>query len=57
MGLLAEASGRDVVAVSTDDLTGYWIIDTSAGTDSDENEPAGDLLEFLITHKAGAGPG
>jgi hypothetical protein len=59
--LLAEASRRDITAVSTDDPAGYGIIVTSSGTESAAKELAGfkstgDLLEFLITHKAGAHP-
>jgi hypothetical protein len=59
--LLAEASRRDVTAVSTDDSAGYGIIVTSSGTESAAKrsagfESAGDLLTFLITQKAGAEP-
>jgi hypothetical protein len=51
--LLAEASRRDVTAVSTDDSAGYGIIVTSSGTESAAKgsagfESAGDLLAFLI---------
>jgi hypothetical protein len=55
-GLPAEASRRDFVAVSTDDLAGYGIKDTSTGNQFADDESAGDLLEFLITQKAGADP-
>jgi hypothetical protein len=58
--LLAEASRRDVTAVSTDDFASHGIIDTSSGIEAAkgpaDNESAGDLLEFLITQKAGAEP-
>jgi hypothetical protein len=59
---LAEASRRDVTAVSTDDSAGYWIIVTSSGTESAAKkrsadfESGGDLLNFLITQKTGANP-
>ena len=56
MGLPAEASRRDVVAVSTDDPAGYRIKDTSSGTERSDDESAGDMPEFLITQKAGADP-
>jgi hypothetical protein len=60
-GLPADASRRDVTAVSTDDSAGYGIKVTSSGTESAakgpaDNESAGDLLNFLITQKAGANP-
>jgi hypothetical protein len=61
-GLLAEASRWDVTAVSTDDSAGYRIIVTSSGTESAAKkrsadfESGGDLLNFLITQKAGANP-
>jgi hypothetical protein len=55
-GLLAEASRRDFAAVSTDDPAGYGIKDTSTGSEPDDDESAGDLLEFLITQKAGSDP-
>jgi hypothetical protein len=60
--LLAEARRRDVTAVSTDDPAGYGIIVTSSGTEpaakgsAVDNESAGDLLNFVITQKAGASP-
>jgi hypothetical protein len=59
--LLAEARRRNVTAVSTDDSAGYGIIVTSSGTESAAKEvaafeSAGDLLNFLITQKAGAHP-
>jgi len=59
--LLAEARRRDVTAVSTDDSAGYGIIVTSSGTESAAKElaafeSAGDLLNFLITQKAGSNP-
>ena len=58
--LLAEASRRDVTAVSTDDSAGYGIKDTSSGIEaakgSPDNESAGDLLNFLFTQSAGANP-
>jgi hypothetical protein len=58
--LLAEASWRDVTAVSTDDPAGYGIIVTSSGIEaakgSADAESAGDLLLFLITQNAGACP-
>ena len=61
MGLLAEARRRDVTAVSADDSAGYGIIVTSSGTESAAKEfaafeSASDLLNFLITQKAGAKP-
>jgi len=61
VGLLAEASRRNVTAVSTDDSAGYGIIVTSSGTESAAKEIAGfesasDLLKFFFTHKAGANP-
>jgi hypothetical protein len=49
--LLAEASRRDFVAISTDHPAGYGIKHTSTGVD---NESAGDLPDFLNTQKAGA---
>jgi hypothetical protein len=61
-GLLAETSRRDVTAVSTDDPAEYGIIVTSSGTEpaakkrSADFESGSDLLNFLITQKAGAGP-
>jgi hypothetical protein len=60
-GLLAEASRWDVTTVSTDDSAGYGIIVTSSSTESAAKEFAafessGDLLNFLITQKAGANP-
>jgi hypothetical protein len=55
-GLLAEASRRDFVAVSTDDPAGYGIKDTSTGNVFADDESAGDLPEFLITQMAGADP-
>lgn len=55
-GLPAEASRRDVVAVSTDDPAGYRIKDTITGKCSADDESAGDMPEFLITQKAGADP-
>jgi hypothetical protein len=59
-GLLAEASWRDFVAISTDDPAGYGIIDTSTCKGCAEkfadNESASNLPEFLITQKAGADP-
>jgi len=59
--LLAEARRWDVTAVSTDDSAGYGIIVTSSGTESAAKEcadleSAGDLLNFLVTQKAGASP-
>ena len=58
--LSAEASRRDVTAVSTDDFAGYGIKDTSSGIEagkgSADNESGGDLLNFLITQNAGANP-
>jgi len=58
LGLLAEAGRRIVTAVSTDDSAGYGIIVTSSGVEAAKefagNKSAGDLLKFLITHKAGA---
>jgi hypothetical protein len=60
MGLLAEARRRIVTAVSADDSAGYGIIVTSSSAESaakgSDFESAGDLLKFLITHKAGANP-
>ena len=59
---MAEARRRVVTAVSTDDSAGYGIIVTSSGTESAakkrsaDTESAGDLFEFLITHKASAHP-
>jgi hypothetical protein len=61
-GLLAETSRRVVTAVSTDDSAGYGIIVTSSGTEPAakegfaDNEPADDLLHFLITQSASANP-
>ena len=61
-GLLAETRRRVVSAVSTDDSAGYGIIVASSGTESAakkrfaDNESPGDLLKFLLTHKAGADP-
>jgi hypothetical protein len=60
-GLLAEARRRDVTAVSTDNSAGYGIVLTSSGTKSAAKGPAdiestSDLLNFLITQKAGASP-
>ena len=49
--LLAAAGRREFAAISADGLAGYRIPDTSAGRKS-----ADDLLEFLITQKAGANP-
>jgi hypothetical protein len=58
---LAEASRRNVTAVSTDNSAGYGIILTSSGTESAAKgsadiESTGDLLNFLFTQKAGAHP-
>jgi hypothetical protein len=58
---LAEARRRDITAVSTNDSASYGIIDTSSGKwrtgkGLADNESAGDLLNFLITQKAGANP-
>jgi hypothetical protein len=59
-GLSAEASRRNVTAVSTDDLAGYGIKDTSSGIEAAKGpadfESAGDLVNFLFTQKAGANP-
>jgi hypothetical protein len=59
-GLLAEASRRDVTAVSTDDLAGYGIKVARSGIEaakgSADFESGGDLLNFLFTQSAGANP-
>jgi hypothetical protein len=55
-GLLAGASRRNFVAVSTDDPAGYGIKDTSAGNVFADDESAGNLLEFLIIQLASADP-
>src|SRR5689334_12558064 len=52
-GLSAEASRRDIVAVSADDPAGYGIKYTSRGADE---ESAAHLPYFLITQKARAAP-
>jgi hypothetical protein len=57
--LLAEASRRDVTAVSTDDSAGYGIIVAGSGSKAAKasgNESAGDLLHFLFIQSAGAHP-
>lgn len=59
-GLLAEASRRDVTAVSTDDPASYGIIVTRSSIEAAkefvDNESAGSLLNFLISQNAGASP-